>query len=84
MRQVVRPKVEVERNETPRKRAVKLLMDLRPEAQKNRSPGPSKTMYRLTRIWKKTWVRRGALFAPWGLNCPARRLGRHGGMEDPA
>ena len=61
MQQVKRPQVQVERTETPRKRAVKLLMDLRPEAQKNRGPGPSKTVYRLTRIWKKAWVRRAAL-----------------------
>ena len=61
MRKVIRPTVDVERTEPPRKRSVKLLMDLRPEAQKHHGPGPSKAMYRLTRIWKKTWVRRVAL-----------------------
>ncbi|MEM7060850.1 MAG: cell division protein FtsQ/DivIB [Pseudomonadota bacterium] len=67
MQQVVRPKVQVERTEAPKKRAVKLLMDLRPEAQKNRGPGPSKAMYRLTRIWKKTWVRRASLIVLPGI-----------------
>ena len=60
MRKMTRPKVDVERIAQPRKRAVKLLMDLRPEAQKHLGPGPSKTMYRLTRIWKKMWIRRAA------------------------
>lgn len=64
--QMGRPKVQVEKTEAPKKRAVKLLMDLRPEAQK-RSPGPSKTMYRLTRIWKKIWVRRAALIVLPGI-----------------
>ena len=64
--QMGRPKVQVEKTEAPKTRAVKLLMDLRPEAQK-RGPGPSKTMYRLTRIWKKTWVRRAALVVLPGI-----------------
>lgn len=39
---------------------LKLLMDLRPEAAM-RGPGPSKIMYRLSRSWKKVWVRRASL-----------------------
>lgn len=57
---VKRPDVKVERAAAPKKKPIKLIPDLRPESQK-RSPGPSKTMYRLTRIWKKSWVRRVAL-----------------------
>ncbi|MEM7026584.1 MAG: cell division protein FtsQ/DivIB [Pseudomonadota bacterium] len=56
-----RPKVDVEMTlpKAPPK-SLKLLMDLRPEAQM-RGPGPSKVMYRLTRSWKKVWVRRTSL-----------------------
>lgn len=54
-----KPTVAVEKSATSRPRVIKLLMDLRPEAQKG--PGPSKIAYRMTRIWKKAWVRRVAL-----------------------
>ena len=56
-----RPRVNVEMTlpKAPPK-SLKLLMDLRPDAQK-RKPGPSKLAYRLTRSWKKVWVRRTAL-----------------------
>ena len=56
-----RPKVQVELNlpKAPPKK-LKLLMDLRPEAHRS-GPGPSKIMYRLTRAWRKVWVRRASL-----------------------
>ncbi|MEM9060461.1 MAG: cell division protein FtsQ/DivIB [Pseudomonadota bacterium] len=56
-----RPRVDVELTlpKAPPK-SLKLLMDLRPEAQKRR-PGPSKLVYRLTRSWRKVWIRRTAL-----------------------
>lgn len=57
---IVRPEVKVERTERVQKKPIKLIPDLRPEAQR-RSPGPSKITYRLTRVWKKSWVRRVAL-----------------------
>ena len=56
-----RPRVQVELSlpKAPPKK-LKLLMDLRPEAHRS-GPGPSKIMYRLTRSWRKVWVRRAAL-----------------------
>jgi cell division protein FtsQ len=36
----------------------------RSPATSARSPGPSKLAYRLSRIWKKAWVRRAALLVP--------------------
>ena len=56
-----RPRVQVEMSlpKAPPK-SLKLLMDLRPEAHRS-GPGPSKIMYRLTRNWRKVWVRRVAL-----------------------
>ncbi|MEO1494869.1 MAG: cell division protein FtsQ/DivIB [Pseudomonadota bacterium] len=58
-----RPVVNVERTEAPAPRILKMLMDLRPDWQReaNRAPGPSKLMYRLTRSWKKKWLRNAAL-----------------------
>jgi len=67
-RRPARPDVKLEKEPTPRKRAIKLLMDLRPEAQ--RGPGVSRVAFRLSRIWKKVWVRRVAL-----LVLPAALLG---------
>ena len=37
------------------------------EPRRRPGPGPSKTVYRLTRIWKKAWVRRTALVVLPGL-----------------
>ncbi|MEM7422108.1 MAG: cell division protein FtsQ/DivIB [Pseudomonadota bacterium] len=54
------PQIELPFDEPPKKKPLKMLMDLRPEAQKRR-PGPSKTVYRIHRIWKKQWVRRLAI-----------------------
>lgn len=58
-----RPVVDVERTEAQPRRVLKMLMDLRPDWQRdtNRAPGPSKLMYRLTRSWKKKWLRNAAL-----------------------
>lgn len=60
-----KPMVQVEKSAAVRPRALKLLMDLRPEAKKG--PGPSKFAYRWTRIWKKIWVRRVALMVVPGV-----------------
>lgn len=56
-----RPRVQVELT-APKapSRPMKLLMDLRPEAHRS-GPGPSKIVYRLTRSWKKVWIRRATL-----------------------
>jgi cell division protein FtsQ len=35
-----------------------------PKRQAPRGPGPSKLAYRLSRIWKKAWLRRAALMVP--------------------
>lgn len=58
-----RPVVDVERKDTPPRRVFAMLMDLRPDWQRdaNRAPGPSKLMYRLARSWKKKWLRNAAL-----------------------
>ena len=57
MRTVIRPDVRVEKPAERVARMPKLLTDRRGE---RRSPGPSKLAYRLSRLWKKRWVRRVA------------------------
>ena len=58
MRTVKRPEVRLEKPRDPITRMPKLITDRRGE---KRSPGPSKLVYRLSRLWKKRWVRRVAL-----------------------
>ena len=60
MRKVKRPHVELERPVERVARMPKLLTDRRGE---RRSPGPSKLAYRLSRLWKKRWVRQAVLVA---------------------
>lgn len=56
-----RPQVNVEKTVVPGVPTLKLLMDLRPLRDRATGPGPSKFLYRVSRIWKKGWVRRGAM-----------------------
>lgn len=68
MRKVVRPEVKLEKPvAAPRQLSVKLLTDRTRETPR-RGPGPSRFAYRLSRVWKKQWVRRVALVVlPLGL-----------------
>lgn len=59
MRKVTVPEPELPLG--PReKKPVKLLVD-RTREPSAKGPGPSKLAYRLSRLWKKTWLRRGVL-----------------------
>ena len=56
MRQVTPPDLEV-----PTKASQQSFDFTAPPNVPTRSPGPSRAMYRLTRTWKKTWVRKAVL-----------------------
>lgn len=67
MRKVARPEVALDKPSAPKQLTMKLLTDRTREVPK-RGPGPSKLAYRLSRVWKKLWVRRITLVVlPLGI-----------------